>query len=204
MHVFWTKVLLLTLFLRSKSHFSLSLWRQEDFNEDQRVRDLECPSGTYFIYFTSRAIVLYVALLITRWFGRQNEKGRIKRERNDIRERGRGENRAIYPASSAPLIKRQEQGEKRGKHLPKTRSPAYTSVKTNLSSIIGLTNKLTGDDSRWCHSKSVRVCFSWCRCGFEAHLAALSLLVKSLKVTDLWKTISHTRGFCIKSSWVHI
>lgn len=56
--------------------------------------------------------------------------------------------RAIYPASSAPLIRRQEQGGKRGKHLPKTRSPAYTSVKTNLSSIIGLTNKLTGDDSR--------------------------------------------------------
>ncbi len=35
-------------------------------------------------YFISRAIVLYVALLITRWFDRQNEKGRC-RERNDIR-----------------------------------------------------------------------------------------------------------------------
>lgn len=44
----------------------------------------------------------------------------------------------------APLIKRQEQGGKRGKHLPKTRSPESTSVKTNLSSVIGLTNKLTG------------------------------------------------------------
>lgn len=75
------------------------------------------------------------------------------------------------------LIKRQEQGGKRGKHLPKTRSLAYTSVKTNLSSIIGLTNKLTGDYSRWCHSKSGWTCFCWCHSSFEAHLTAPSLLV---------------------------
>lgn len=43
----------------------------------------------------------------------------------------------------APLIKRQKQGGKRGKHPPMTRFPEYTSVKTNLSGVIGLTSKLT-------------------------------------------------------------
>lgn len=42
----------------------------------------------------------------------------------------------------APLIKRQEQGGKRGKHPPTTRFPEYTSVKTNLSGVIGLTSRL--------------------------------------------------------------
>lgn len=34
------------------------------------------------------------------------------------KQKERDKSRAIYPASSAPLIKRQEQGGKRGKHPP--------------------------------------------------------------------------------------
>lgn len=159
-------------------------------NEDQRVRDLEISIWHFIILDPGPSSCMWHCSLPDGSMDEMRKEDiEDKKERRDTRwaeREGGKENIAIYVASSAPLIKRQEQGGKREKHLPKTHSPACTSAKTNLSSVIGLTNKLTDDDGRWCQSKSALACFSWCHCGFEAHLAVPGLLVKTLAVADLW------------------